>query len=163
MNPNRTADETMTRDRLLETARALPASAPGVLADYEANRGALVAAVDRALLARPDLDDLIGPGNRALMQDNHRNHAEFIAALLLRCDPQVLTDSVLWVFRTYRARGFRPAYWPVELAAWVSAGEVLLAADTRAALAPLYTWLRDHCRDFTALTDAPAATAIGSA
>lgn len=152
----------MTRDQLLDTARALPLGAPEALPDYDANRGAMVAAVDRMLLARPDLDDLIGPGNRALMQDNHRNHAEFMGALLHRCDPRVLTDSVLWVFRTYRAHGFRPAYWPVELAAWVTVGETLLAPLTRAALDPIYDWLTEHCPDFTALTDAPAATVTGA-
>lgn len=146
----------MTRDELLASARTLPPFQTGAADDYAANRDAMVVGVDRLLLARPDLDDLIGPGNRALMQDNHRHHAEFIEALLRRYDPEVLTDSVIWVFRTYRARGFQPAYWPVELAAWMTVADHSLASATCNTLIPLYRWLSDHCPDFTALTDAPA-------
>ena len=147
----------MNRQDLLETARALPAFSAAAAQEYADQRELLVASLNQIMLQRADLDQLVGAGNHAMMQDNHHNHAEFMGALLRRCDPRVLTDSVLWVFRTYRAHGFRPDYWPVELAAWVSAGETLLAPSTRAALDPIYTWLTGHCPDFTALTEAPAA------
>jgi hypothetical protein len=128
----------MTRDELLASARALSPFRTGAADDYAACRDAMVVGVDRLLLARPDLDDLIGPDNRALMQDNHRHHAEFIEALLRRYDPEVLTDSVLWVFRTYRARGFQPSYWPVEFAAWMTVADHSLAPTTSTTLTPLY-------------------------
>ena len=145
----------MTRDDLLASARTLPAFAAGAADLYAACRAAMVVEVDRQLLDRPDLDDLIGPGNRDLMRDNHRHHAEFVESLLRRYDPEVLTEAILWVFTTYRARGFRPAYWPVELAAWMVVMERALPPVAYAAAVPLYRWMLDHCSHFTALTDPP--------
>ncbi|WP_295392801.1 hypothetical protein [uncultured Thiodictyon sp.] len=147
----------MTLEQLIDSARALPACSPGTADAYAAARDALVVDVDRSLLARPDLADLIGPDNRALMRDNHRHHAEFIAALLRHYDPVVLTESVLWVFRSYRARGFQSAYWPIELAAWQVAMQQRLTPSAHAELAPLYRWLSDHCPAFAALTEPAAA------
>ena len=50
----------------------------------------------------------------------------------------MLTDSVLWVFRTDRARGFHPSYWPVEFAAWMTVADHSLAPTTSTTLTPLY-------------------------
>jgi hypothetical protein len=33
--------------------------------------------------------------------------------------PEVLVETVLWVFRAYRSHGFKLTYWPAQLDMWV--------------------------------------------
>ncbi len=64
----------------------------------------MAAEVSRKLLSRADVDKLIGgPANREMMQDNDRNHARFFSSLFQNYNPEVLVNTVLWVFSAYPA------------------------------------------------------------
>ncbi len=65
----------------------------------------------------------------------------------------MLTDTALWVFRAYRAHGFRPIYWPANLDTWLERLKADLTPDTFAACAPFYRWLVVNIPAFTLLTD----------
>ena len=144
----------MTREQLVHSARALrPPSAPAFEA-YSAHQASLAEGVTAALLARPDLHRLIGEGNESMMRDNHRNHARFIASLGAGWDPDVLVDSVLWVFRAYTAHGFGPTYWSAQLNGWLDGIDRELGAEAATELAPLYEWMLLHQPAFVQLADA---------
>lgn len=102
---------------------------------------------------RSDLEKLVGPDGRSMSEDNNRNFPLFMESLFQAFEPEVLVDTVLWVFRTYRAHGFRPIYWPANLDTWVETLRQELPADAFAALFPFYRWLITHIPAFTALTD----------
>lgn len=143
----------MTREELLDTARALPPFSAEAAREYGTHREALVAEINQRLLQRPDLESMVGPGNQAMMQDNHSNHARFVESLLLNYNPEVLVETVLWVFHAYRSHGFRLTYWPAQLNAWVEALEKRLSPSSFAAIYPLYHWFIIHIPTFVALTD----------
>ncbi len=147
----------MTRDELLASAQALPPFSAAAAAEYDDQREAMVAEVNRLLLARPDLEQLVGAGNLAMMRDNHDNHARFVESLLRQYNPEVLVETVLWVFRAYRSHDFRLTYWPAQLNAWVEVLKRRLSPESYAAIYPLYHWFIVHIPTFAALTD----TAIG--
>ena len=105
----------MTRQFLLEQAAGLPAVSTEAAAEYAAQHLTLAEEVTRMLGARDDLERLIGPGNRAMMEDNHRNHGRFISSLLQAFSPEVLVETIIWVFRAYRSHGFQLTYWPAQL------------------------------------------------
>ena len=42
-----------------------------------------------------------------------------MSSLLATYSPEVLVNTVLWVFRAYRAHGFNLTYWPAQLDTWV--------------------------------------------
>jgi len=144
----------MTKDELLATAERLPLFSPEAAGEYLAKRERLAAEMNRIMGARPDLNDLIGEGNRAMMEDNHRNHARFIASLLGGFSPSVLVETVLWVFRAYRAHGFRLTYWPAQLDTWVEVLREELSPETFAQVYPLYHWMIVHQAAFVSLSDA---------
>ncbi len=144
----------MNRQDLLETARALPAFSAAAAQEYADQRELLVASLNQIMLQRADLDLLVGAGNHAMMQDNHHNHARFVESLLRHYDAEVLVDTVLWVFRAYRAHGFHLSYWPAQLNAWVTVLEQQLSPPSFAAIYPLYHWFIVHIPAFVALTDA---------
>lgn len=142
----------MTKDRLIETAKAIPAASPEAADEYDRNRERLVAEVNRRLEARPDLNGLVGRDNLDMMRDNHANHARFVRTLLKDFDPEVLVETVLWVFRAYRSRGFSDNYWAAQLNAWVSVLKETLSPESFEQIYPLYDWFIVHIPAFTFLS-----------
>jgi hypothetical protein len=147
----------MTHDDLLKTASALHAPPPKAIAEYANLRDKLAGELNRRLGARSDLDALIGPGNRAMMEDNHRNHARFMESLFRLYSPQVLVETVLWVFRAYRAHGFRLTYWPAQLDTWVEVLRENLSTESFRAIEPFYHWMIVNQPAFAALTTPEAS------
>lgn len=87
------------------------------------------------------MDKLIGIGNHLMMEDNHRNHARFLTSVFKNYNPQVLVETVLWVFRAYRSHGFHLTYWPAQLNLWVKLFKTNLSEDTYNEIYPFYYWM----------------------
>ncbi len=151
----------MTKQQLLDQATALPTVSAAAAQEYAEKQPGLAKAVSRFLLQRPDLEQLIGRGNQTLMEDNHKNHGRFIASLLQAFSPEILVESILWVFSAYRNQGFQPDYWPVQLHAWLHLLPQHLSAETTGEIAPLYRYMLVHQPDFADLSD-PADTTTGA-
>ena len=149
----------MTEQDLRRTAAELKAPSSEALGEYAAKRDMLVAEVNRIMLSRPDLEELIGPGNTAMMQDNHSNHSRFVESILRYPNPDALVETVLWVYRAYRSHGFRLTYWPAQLNAWVEVLKRELSEETFRAIHPLYDWFIVNQAAFVKLTDAEVNTA----
>lgn len=143
----------MTKDQLLESARSLVRPGPDAAEEYSKNRTAIVAEVDRIMMDRQDLSDLVGDGNDAMMRDNHQNHALFMESVFRNYDPNILVETVLWVFRAYRSHGFQLTYWAAQLNAWLQVIEKKLDPDSYNAIEPFYNWLIVNIPVFTRLTD----------
>ncbi|MEA3641317.1 MAG: PAS domain S-box protein [Lamprobacter sp.] len=108
----------------------------------------IVQQVDELMLARADLDALIGVSNHAQMHRNHRHHGAFMASLFADYDASRLLETVLWVLPAYQVQGFKLGYWDAQLAAWQRALADLLDADVWQQIAPLYAWMRAHLDTF---------------
>lgn len=152
----------MGKDELVQSAARLHAAAPEAVAEFAAQRDQIVSAVNARMLARPDVNALVGPGNIDMMKDNHANHARFIESILSEYHPAVLVDTILWVFRAYRSRGFQTAYWAAQLNAWVDSCKHLLSASSFQAIGPLYDWMIVHIPQFVELTDRGPHGAAGA-
>jgi hypothetical protein len=151
----------MTREELIGTARELPRAAAEAAREYAQKCSALVAEVDRRMLQRPDLERLVGEDNSEMMRDNHANHARFVSTILQHPNPEVLVDTVLWVFRAYRSHGFHLSYWPAQLNTWVEVLEQQLSAESFAGVYPLYQWFVVNQSAFAALSDSQLDEAAG--
>lgn len=149
----------MKTTELIATAEAIPVPAADIVAEYEAKRESLVARVNEIMLARSDLDALIGADNHAMMTDNHANHARFVTAVLARMDPGQLVDTVLWVFGAYRAHGFRKAYWSAQLDTWAEVLRADLSAEAFADVYPIYNGFIVNQPSFFAPTEDHPPTA----
>ena len=109
----------MTREELLTTAKELKQPPRDAADEFGAHREQLAAEGNRRMGARPDLERLVGAGNEAMAQDNNRNFARFMESIFRHYQPEVLVETVLWVFRAYRSHGFQTTYWPANLDTWV--------------------------------------------
>jgi hypothetical protein len=141
----------MTRAELLASAARLTAPSPEAATEYASKAMHLAEEINRIMDLRPDVKRLVGEDNIEMMHDNHRNHARFIASLLQAYNPEVLVDTVIWVFRAYLAHGFSLAYWPAQLDTWVELFNLELSEATRREVYPFYHWMIINQAHFVAL------------
>lgn len=146
----------MTKKQLIATAETLHQPPVQAAQEYEEKREKMAVRINQRLEQRADLETLIGPNNVEMMRDNHRNHARFIASLLASYSPEVLVETVLWVFRAYRSHGFQLTYWPAQLDAWVDVLREELTNASFDAIYPFYHWMIIHQAHFVALSDMPS-------
>ncbi len=144
----------MNREWLIESASDLKQVRPQVVITYGETSDKLVAAVNESLLNRADLTELIGKNNIQMMKDNHANHARFMLSIMKHYQPDVFVDTVLWVFRAYRSRGFASTYWAAQLNAWTNALKEMLSPNDYAEIFPYYNWLIINIPIFVSVSDA---------
>jgi hypothetical protein len=152
-NLGRQGENTVHKEDVLASARRLVPPSPRAAQALAAVVDVCAAELSAAMARRPDLAGLIGPGNRALMDTNHINHFNYLASLAALYDPVSFVEIVLWVFRTYRARGFAVGYWHAMLPESKAVVLRHLDAGTAAEITPIHDWLLVHVPDFTVLSD----------
>lgn len=153
----------MTLEKLHSTAAALRQPSAAAAAEFERKQEALAAELNARMLARPDVDRLVGAGNRPMMENNSRNFFRFMASLLAGYDPAVLVETAQWVFRAYRSHGFQTSYWPANLDTAVAILRERLSAEAYAERYPFFAWLIVHIPDFVRSSDEALAHGPGDA
>jgi hypothetical protein len=143
----------MTKEELLATAGELKQPPREAVDEFSTKREQLAAEGNRRMGARSDLERLVGSGNEAMAEDNNRNFARFMESILHHYQPEVLVETVLWVFRAYRSHGFQTTYWPANIDTWVEMLREQLSAEAFEAVYPFYHWLIVHIPWFVKLTD----------
>jgi hypothetical protein len=151
----------MSKEELLASACLLAQPSKQVAEEYSRKSEHLAAEMNRIMGGRPDIEYMVG-GNRAMMEDNHRNHARFIESLFFAHNPSVLVDTVLWVFRAYRSHGFQLTYWPAQLDTWVEVLRKELSPEAMEGIYPFYRWMIVNQPSFALLSDSfvPADTSV---
>jgi hypothetical protein len=144
----------MKKERLIETAHKLYPPTSAAIADFEAKREAMAAELSKRMLNRPDVDRLIGADNRDMLENNSRNMLRFMGSLFRNFEPVVLAETVLWVFRAYRAHGFQISYWPANLDTTVEILREQLPAESFVSVYPFFEWLIIHNPAFVELSNA---------
>ncbi len=139
--------------KLFETARQLKQPPVEAAREFSAQLNKLAEAGNLIIAAREDLDRLVGEGNLSMAEDNNRNFARFMESMFLNYNPEIFTETVLWVFRAYRSHGFQTTYWAANLDIWVEMLKKEVTPDTYTALYPFYNWLIINVPIFTKLTD----------
>ena len=141
------------KEKLLETARNLNQPSDEAASEFSAKLNKLAEEGNLIIAGREDLDRLVGEGNRSMAEDNNRNFARFMESMFLNYNPEIFTETVLWVFRAYRSHGFQTTYWDANLDIWVEMLKKEVTPDTYRALYPFYNWLIINIPVFTKITD----------
>lgn len=131
----------MKKSFLVETAEQLIQPSQKSAMEYEQKSEQIAAEMNSIMSERKDLEKLIGNNNQAMMEDNHRNHARFLSSVFNSYNPQVLVETVLWVFRAYRSHGFQLTYWPAQLDLWVKLLKKNLSPEAFVEIYPFYNWM----------------------
>lgn len=148
----------MNRDELLVTAGKIRQVSESTYQEYFQKGDLLTGKMNVLMLNRSDLAHLIGENNVEMMKDNHANHVRFIASILKNYNAEVLTDTVLWVFRAYRSHGFSTNYWAAQLNAWIVIMKETLSTEAFHEVYPVYEWMQVHIPVFVKLSDEDLST-----
>ncbi len=143
----------MTKEELIASAHGLTPPAVLWMREFSEKREEIAAEVNRVMVARPDLEKLVGPDGKRMSEENNRNFSLFMESLMTHFQAEVLADTVLWVFRAYRAHGFQTIYWPANLNTWMETLKIQLSSEAFKAITPFYVWLITHIPAFVQLTD----------
>lgn len=143
----------MTKENLLVSAKKLSQPSVEIAEEFSAKKDQMVSEINQIMSARPDLEKLIGEGNLDMMRDNHRNHARFMGSMFIEYHPEVLVETVLWVFRAYRSHGFKLTYWSAQLDTWVEIFKKMLSENAYKGIYPFYNWMIIHIPVFVKLSD----------
>ncbi len=137
---------------IVDAARPCQPS-PAAVAEFEAARDALASTLNRRMAARPDPEQLIGPGNQAMMGDTSRNFCRFTSSMFHAWEPEVLVQTAQWAIRAYRSHGFQTTYWPANLDTFVKIARERLSATTFEATYPFFHWLIVNIPSFVRISD----------
>ncbi len=143
----------MEKNILLESVKKLNQIPKEALKEYSAKRERLTTELNTLMLARKDLNQLVGELNIQMMLDNHNNHSMFMESVFTLFNPEVLVETILWVFRAYRSHGFSRTYWPAQLEAWLVVLKEQLPPNTFEEIYPYYRWMIVNIPVFTLLSE----------
>lgn len=143
----------MKRENLLVSARNLEQVSDTSAKEFGSKREHLVDLMNRKMEARADLAVMIGAGNVEMMRDNHANHARFLESIFNQHAPEVLVDTVLWVFRAYRTRNFLSTYWAAQLNNWIEIYKTELSPQCYNEIYPYYNWMQINIPVFNKLAE----------
>jgi len=143
----------MTKSDLLKTAQKIKQVNEKLADEYASKRDMLVELMNKKMLERLDLKDMIGENNIEMMKDNHANQARFMESIFYEFNPEVLVDTVLWVFRAYRARNFSSTYWSAVLNTFLEIYKENLSDDCFKAVYPYYNWMQINIPAFNSLAE----------
>lgn len=139
------------KKHLITTAAQLKQVSRASVEEYSMKKDALVALINQKMESRQDLIGLVGSGNVEMMKDNHANHARFMESIFTQHSPEVLVDTVLWVFRAYRSRNFSSTYWAAQLNTWIEIYKKELSPECFKEIYPYYNWMQINIPIFNRL------------
>lgn len=143
----------MDLNHLMETAQQLKQPNAEAVAEYSRQKDHLLSEINRLMSEREDIETMIGKGNNAMMRDNHHNHIQFMESIFLLTKPEVLVETVIWVFKVYRSRGFSPTYWAAQLSSWKTVLINALSSKAFAEIWPFYQWMIVNTPVFSKLSE----------
>ncbi|MDT8377582.1 MAG: hypothetical protein RQ739_01730 [Desulfotignum sp.] len=150
------------KDALLTTAQQLEPPTETAVREFEDKWEQIAAEGTRQLMARSDLEKLVGTGNEKMAKDNNRNFPRFMVSLFSDYQPAVFVETVLWVFRAYRSHGFQTTYWAANLNIWADLLKRELSADAWQQIYPFYNWLIVNIPKFSAITDTDLSGSVSN-
>ncbi len=143
----------MDRTDLIKTAEKLEQVSEKSAAEFGSKKDNLVALMNKKMESRPDLVEMVGDGNVEMMKDNHANHARFLESVFVQHSPEILVDTVLWVFRAYRSRNFSSTYWAAQLNGWIEIYKNELSPECFQEVYPYYNWMQINIPTFNKLAE----------
>lgn len=143
----------MNKQDLITSAEKLQQVSVKSATEFSSKKDGLVLLMNQKMEARSDLIEMVGTGNVDMMKDNHANHARFLESIFNQHVPEVLVDTVLWVFRAYRSRNFSSTYWAAQLNTWIEIYKTELSPECFQEIYPYYNWMQINIPTFNQLAE----------
>jgi MerR family transcriptional regulator, light-induced transcriptional regulator len=142
----------MLENIIADAMRMLQVS-PEAANEFEAKNHELVNCVNQRLSSLADIADLIGHSPQVVMEENHRNHGMFMAAVFKDNAFGLLAKTIPWAYRVYHSKGFSYDYFKLELRAWIGAVEMELSELHAGQITAVYEWMFENHERMIAISD----------
>lgn len=142
----------MDRNLLLESAGKLQQVSKEASREYQDKAQLLLSGINRHMLNRQDIEKLVGKDNIEMMRDNHANHLRFMSSIFQHHNSEVLVETILWVFKAYRSRGFTTSYWAAQVNSWITILKDELSTESFEQILPYYNWIQINIPVFVKLS-----------
>jgi len=119
--------------------------------EYNEKKEFIIEQVNQELKNHPTIISLIGQKALGLMLEGHSNHAKFMANIFRFNCFEVLAKNIIWVLRSYKARGFSYAYFPIAWQAWSDAVEEHLEPAHALMIKKIYSWMQSKYQEMALL------------
>ncbi|TAL81161.1 MAG: hypothetical protein EPN88_00695 [Bacteroidetes bacterium] len=143
----------MDKNFLLETANQLKQVSLASAEEYQQKTEQLISQMNTIMLEKANIESLVGKDNLSMMKDNHANHVRFMVSVFKNYNPEVLVETVLWVFRAYRSHGFTTNYWATQINTWIYLLKDKLTSESYTEIYPYYEWLQINIPVFVKVSD----------
>lgn len=143
----------MDKNFLLESANKLNVVNSSSCEEYAQKAEQLIVMMNKIMIDKPDIINLVGKDNLDMMKDNHANHVRFMISVFKNYHPEVLVETVLWVFRAYRSHGFTSNYWATQLNGWITILKDTLTHGSFSEIYPYYEWMQINIPLFVKISD----------
>ncbi len=144
-------------EQVLREAERIPAVPGPAARAYDEKQAELAGFVDRRMETLASIRSLTGHNPAALLRDNNRNHARFMAAMFKLNQFEMLVRTVPWDYRTCRSRGFSLDFFPAIFGVWCEAVAALLQPAHAEPILAVYRWMRARHSEMARLADADPA------
>jgi len=134
----------MQEINLVKELDNLPDLTKEAVLEFHKHLDRLVDDVNDTLESRSDIASLIGHNQIETMRDNHRNSANFMLNVFKLDQPELLVQTMPWVYHTYRAHHFSSDYWPAVLQIWIEMIDSQLSTETAKIISSYYKWILNH-------------------
>lgn len=141
------------KENLLESAKKLNQPPLEYSEEFNQKKDKLASELSRRMSSREDIEKLVGKGNIGTMEDNSRNLSRFMGSLFLNYNPEVFVETMLWVFKSYRAHGFQLAFWSANVDTYAEIMKEELSPEAYKYLYPFFEWIIVNIPLFSKLTD----------
>lgn len=143
----------MKKDYLYEKAHGLKTLSKEAIDELDGKKDLFLEKINKTMLSREDIHDLIGKKNIDIMKDNHSNHLLFMMAIFKEFQPKIFVDTILWVFRAYRSRGFQSTYWAAQLHSWMDIYKSELSDKSYEEIFPYYEYMLINIPSFVQISE----------
>jgi hypothetical protein len=143
----------MKKRELIISAQKLEQVNEKYVFEYTGKRDALVEIMNKKMASRSDIFEMVGKNNLEMMKDNHANHARFLESIFHKHSPEILVDTIIWVFRAYRSRNFSSTYWAAQINTWIEIYRKELSPECFNAIYPYYKWIQINIPMFNELAE----------
>lgn len=105
---------------------------------YIRNSKNLMKHVNSKIQKHPRLLELLGGNPISLIEENHKNHVDFIGNVLKYKQGSLLVSTLPWVYKAYSSKGIAYDYFKIELESWEGAIEEILEVNDAKSIIKVY-------------------------
>ncbi|MCT4634076.1 MAG: cobalamin-dependent protein [Firmicutes bacterium] len=107
--------------------------------EYEKSGEKMLEYVNKSMKEKANILTLLGGNPISLMEENHRNHLQFMSTVIKHKQGDLLVNTLPWVYKTYSSKGVEFPYFLYELSEWIKAIQDHVAPDCQKPLIDIYT------------------------